>query len=87
VIVGKQLVANLTAMHAIHPALNMLVNDILGFLSIGEIESRFRQVAVSNTIGGLVVGITLGFIFDVIYRIAFSRTKKSHVNLKRILKK
>ena len=74
-------------MWAIYPALNMLGNRILGFLGIGDIESRFGQVAVSTTIGGLVAGIALAFIFDVIYRLAFSQAKKGQVNLKRILKK
>ena len=87
VILGTQLVTNLATMWAIYPALNMLDNHILGFSGIGDIESLFGQVAVSTTIGGLVAGIALGFIFDVIYRIAFSQAKKSHINLKRILKK
>lgn len=65
----------------------MLGDRILGFLGIGDIESRFVQVAVSTTIGGLVAGIALAFIFDVIYRLAFSQAKKGQVNLKRILKK
>jgi hypothetical protein len=74
-------------MWAIYPTLDMLGNHILGFLGIGDIESHCGQAAVSTTIGGLVAGNELGFIFDVIYRIAFSQAKKSHVNLKRILKK
>ena len=87
VIMGTQLVTNLATIWAIYPALNMLGNRILGFLGIGDIESRFGQVAVSTTIGGLVAGIALAFIFDVIYRIAFYQAKKGQINLKRILKK
>ncbi len=87
VIMGTQLVTNLATMWAIYPALNIFGDRILGALGAGNIESRFGQVAISTIIGGLVAGVALAFIFDLFYRIAFSRAKKNQIILKRMLKK
>ncbi len=87
VIMGTQLVTNLATMWAIYPALNIFGKQILDLLGFGNTESSFGQVAVSTVVGGVVAGVTIALIFDVVYRIAFARAKKSQINLKRILKK
>lgn len=87
IIMGTQLVTNLATMWAIYPALNIFGNRILSLFGVGATGSTFGHVAVSTVIGGVVAGVTIAFIFDMMYRIAFSRAKKSPINLKRILKK
>lgn len=87
IIMGAQLVTNLATMWAIYPALGFLGNRIIALLGLDSLDSRIGQTAYSMVIGGVVAGVTIAFILDMVYRFAFSQAKKRPVNLKRMLKK
>jgi len=76
VIMGTQLVTNLATMWAIYPALSVFGDRITRLLGVAEVESRVGQAAVSLVVGGVVAGIAVASVLDLLYRVAFSRAKK-----------
>ncbi len=77
VIMGTQLVTNLATMWAIYPALGLFGDRIIRLFGLVEIESRVGYTAVALVTGGVVAGVLIAGVLDLLYRVAFSRARKN----------
>lgn len=76
VIMGTQLVTNLATMWAIYPALALLGDRVIKTLRLDVMDSQIGYTAFSLVTGGIIAGLALAFLLDMVYRFAFIRAKK-----------
>jgi uncharacterized protein (DUF2062 family) len=87
VIMGAQLVTNLATMWAVYPALALLGDRIIKTLRLDVVDSQIGYTAFSLVTGGIIAGIAIAFLLDMIYRFAIIQAKKHPIHLQRMPKK
>jgi len=87
VIMGAQLVTNLATMWAVYPALALLGDRIIKTLRLDVVDSQIGYAAFSLVTGGIIAGIAIAFLLDMIYRFAIIQAKKHPIHLQRMPKK
>ena len=87
VIMGTQLVTNLATMWAIYPALALLGDHVIKALRLEVMDSHIGHAAFSMMTGGIIAGLAIAFLLDMVYRFAFIQAKKHPIHLQRSPKK
>ncbi|MDE0768046.1 MAG: DUF2062 domain-containing protein [Opitutaceae bacterium] len=87
VIMGAQLLTNPATFFLIYPAIGALGSQLIKLVGLEPMDSVVGHSVYSLVVGGVVVGITIAFAFDMAYRFFIAQTQKRPINLKRILKK
>ena len=84
---GTQLVTNLATMWAIYPALALLGDRVIKTLRLEVMDSQIGHAAFSMVTGGIIAGLAVAFLLDMVYRLAFIQAKKHPIHLRRMPKK
>jgi len=87
IIMGAQLVTNIATMWVIYPALGAFGSQLIDLFGLKPLDSALGQGVYSIVVGGIVAGVIVAFILDMVYRFIFAQAQKRPVNLKRMLKK
>lgn len=87
VMMGTQLVTNLATMWAIYPALALLGDRVIKTLRLEVMDSQIGHAAFSMVTGGIIAGLAVAFLLDMVYRLAFIQAKKHPIHLRRMPKK
>jgi len=87
VMMGTQLVTNFATMWAIYPALALLGDRVMKTLRLEVIDSQIGHAAFSMVTGGIIAGLAVAFLLDMVYRLAFIQAKKHPIHLRRMPKK
>ncbi len=87
VIIGAQLTTNVLTMGPIYFVLNRFGSELIGLFGLTPVEATWSHSVYASVLGGLVAGVGIAFILDLVYRFVFAQAKKRPINLKRMGKK